>query len=110
MKASQFGRPYFFEIFTILNFAVLIFVELMLLGSATEQRKTAAWVSHTHEVLEKLDQLVAFLSDAENGRRGYVLSGQDRYLSHYRTAVERVERTLTELRVLTADNARQSAA
>lgn len=93
-----------------LAFAVLIFVGLMLLGSANEQRKTAAWVAHTRDVLAKINELVTYLSDAENGRRGYVLSGQDRYLGHHTNRVGHVEVALRELRALTVDNPRHSAA
>src|SRR4030095_12635260 len=93
-----------------LAFAVLIFVAVTLLGTAKEQRETSAWVEHTRDVTEKINELVASLSDAENGRRGFVLSGQDRYLFHYQIGLEGVERALRELRALTKDNARQSTA
>jgi signal transduction histidine kinase len=93
-----------------LAFGVLLFAGLLLLGSATEQRKTIAWVSHTRDVLEKINELVTYLSDAENGRRGYVLSGSDRYLAHYTNGIGRVNQALGDLRTLTKDNARQITA
>src|SRR5947209_15739306 len=93
-----------------LAFGVLLFAALLLLGSATEQKKTIAWVSHTRDVLEEIDQLVTYLSDAENGRRGYALSGSDRYLAHFTNGGVRVENALLDLRSLTKDNPRQVAA
>jgi len=93
-----------------LAFVVLVLVGLMLLGSAKEQRQTAAWVAHTRDVLTKINELVTHLSDAENGRRGFVLSGQDRFWGHHTNKVGHVEVALRELRELTTDNPRHAAA
>jgi signal transduction histidine kinase len=93
-----------------LAFGVLVFAALLLLGSATEQKKAVAWVSHARDVLGKLDQLVGSLSDAENARRGYALSGSDRYLWHHTNAIVRANDALRDLRILTADEPAQFAA
>jgi PAS domain S-box-containing protein len=89
---------------------VLVTVGALLFWSISEQTNMATWVSHTHAVLDTMDHLVAYLSDAENGKRGYVLSGQDRYLSHFQTAATRAERALHDLRELVRDNPGQTAA
>jgi len=94
----------------VLAFAVLVFVSFMLMDSVTKQRRTTDWVAHTHNVLSQLDLLVHSLTDAENGRRGFLLSGQDRYLRHHQNAVERAQNALQELRVLTKDSPKQSGA
>lgn len=91
-------------------FGALAIGALFLLGSASEQRKTAAWVAHTRDALDKITGLVSALSDTENGRRGYVLTGHDRYLVHFTNGVVKAETMLQELRALTLDNPRQSAA
>jgi len=93
-----------------LAFGALIFVELLLLGSGTGQKKITQWVAHTRTVLDKLDRLVNDLSDAENGRRGYVLSGQARYLGHFSNGVTHAARTLQELRALSSADTNQAAA
>src|SRR5437879_2012558 len=91
-------------------FAVLIFAALLLLGSVTEQKKAIGWVSHTRDVLDKISEVVNTLSDAETGRRGFVLSGSDRYFGHYTNQVARVNQELQDLRDLTIDNPRQQTA
>ena len=93
-----------------LAFAALVFAALLLLGSATEQRKTAASVAHTRDVLDKIKELVMYLSDAENGRRAYVLSQHKQYWGHYTNAAGHATVTLRELRELTKDNPRQTEA
>jgi PAS domain S-box-containing protein len=70
---------------------------------------TAAWVSHTHEVLETLDGLLIALDDAVAARRGYALGGDGVQLGTYRAAVERVAQEKTRLRQLTDDNPAQQA-
>lgn len=86
---------------------VLIFAALILVGATTEQGKTAEWVAHSRDVREQVHQFVSSLSDAENGRRGYVLTGQHRYLAHYTNGLVRAENALADLRRLTATNAVQ---
>jgi PAS domain S-box-containing protein len=87
---------------SLIALVVLVFAGLTLVGSASEQKETAAWVARTHQVLDHLGEVKTYLSDAENGRRGYVLSGQDRYWAHYGSAVEHVEEAIRQLRMLTA--------
>ncbi|MCI0538656.1 MAG: PAS domain-containing protein [Verrucomicrobiales bacterium] len=93
-----------------LAFAVLVVGALILMGIATKQRETAAWAEQTRDILEKINELVADLIDAENGRRGYVLSGDQEHLRHHTNRLGHVMRALRELGELTKDNPRQSAA
>lgn len=93
-----------------LAFAVLIFVQLVLLGNAAEQRRVVAYVAKTRDFIEKLHQLVTYLSEAETGRRGYVLSGQDRYLAHHSNRVNNAYQALKELQELETAETAQIAA
>ena len=65
---------------------------------------SANWVTHTHQVLSGLDEAFGSLRDAETGQRGYVITGEERYLEPYRGARQGVDRKLEELRRLTSDN------
>src|SRR5579862_9435636 len=93
-----------------LAFAVIAFVAFLLLASADQENKNAAWVVHTRDVLDKIEEMVIALSDAENGRRGFVLSGQQRYLLHFTSQVAHTYRSLSQLRDLTRDNPAQTEA
>jgi PAS domain S-box-containing protein len=64
-------------------------------------------VSHTHQVLAKLEQTISTLKDAETGQRGYLLTGKERYLEPYQSAIARVNQQVDDLRQLTADRPRQ---
>jgi PAS domain S-box-containing protein len=93
-----------------LAFGVLIFVAFLLLVSADQENKNAASVVHTRDVLDKIDELVGALGDAETGRRGFIISGQERYWTHFTNQVEHTYQSLRQLRTLTQDNPPQSDA
>ena len=65
---------------------------------------TSEEVNHAHEVVEQLDHLLAEMTDAETGQRGYLITGSVRYLAPYERATARIADTLHAIRVLTADD------
>ena len=79
------------------------------LHNVREVATSVEWVSHTHEVLAKLEAALSSLKDAEAGERGYLLTGEPAYLDPYRDAVSRFPGQLAELRQLTLDNPAQTA-
>ncbi|HYB71103.1 MAG TPA: CHASE3 domain-containing protein, partial [Candidatus Bathyarchaeia archaeon] len=92
----------------LLVLALLIDAALTL-HNIREVATSVQWVSHTHEVLGKLEQVLSTLKDAETGQRGYLLSGERSYLEPYSQAVARLEPELAQLRQLTLDNPTQTA-
>jgi methyl-accepting chemotaxis protein len=68
---------------------------------------TAGLVAHTHQVLESLERLLSLLKDTETGQRGFVITGEERYLEPYKAALPLIERTLEEVRELSRDNPNQ---
>jgi CHASE3 domain sensor protein len=81
-----------------------LFSSLWRSSLAAENRST-----HTHQVLESAEFLFSQLKDAETGQRGYLLTGNDRYLEPYNLAIEEIPGTLQDLRKLTSHNPRQLA-
>ncbi len=67
-------------------------------------------VSHTLIVLRTLDKTLALLTDSETGQRGYIITGEERFLEAYNAAVSPnngISQYLRELRQLTSDNPNQ---
>jgi methyl-accepting chemotaxis protein len=62
------------------------------------------WVEHTHEVRRTLALFMATLRDAESSQRGYVLTGDERFLEGYREGVAGAQKALADARRLTQDN------
>lgn len=77
-----------------------------LLSNAEDRRR----VAHTYQVLEKLSEVRTNITDAETGERGYILTGEARYLDSYDHGISKVHQNLQELRELTADNPKQQHA
>jgi PAS domain S-box-containing protein len=87
----------------------LLIDAVLALHNIREVATSVQWVSHTHEVLGQVEQVLSTLKDAENGQRGYLLTGERPYLEPYAQAVARFPAQITRLRQLTIDNPPQTA-
>jgi PAS domain S-box-containing protein len=67
------------------------------------------WVEHTHQVQLELAETESLLTDAETGQRGYLYTGEPKYLAPYDLAVKQVASHIDRLAQLTADNPPQQA-
>lgn len=96
-----------------INISLGVALGLLAVNAAISYRNTLKLieneqsVSHTHQVLAKLEQTISTLKDAETGQRGYLLTGKERYLEPYQSAIARVNQQLDDLRQLSADRPRQ---
>jgi PAS domain S-box-containing protein len=68
-----------------------------------------SWLSHTRQVLSELNQLQFLLVDAEAEKRGYLYTGDRRYLATYQDAISKIEPQVNAISKLTTDNLRQQA-
>ena len=66
-----------------------------------------AWVSHTYRVIAESRETLSTLKDTETGQRGFLLTGNDRYLEPYNAARTRIDQELDTLKQLTQDNTSQ---
>ncbi|PPU78134.1 diguanylate cyclase [Xanthomonas sp. NCPPB 1638] len=92
-----------------LLFSALIFVVIgigIFIG-ARRSLADAALVSHTHEVIGRVDEIQARLLDAESAQRGFLLTGNEAYLLNYQASIERLPILLDNLRRLIIDNPSQ---
>src|SRR2546430_13479199 len=64
-------------------------------------------VQHTNQALDALDDVVLTLREAETGQRGFLLTGQERYLEPYHSAEPRLDRSLDKLRRLIGEHSVQ---
>lgn len=61
-------------------------------------------VSHLHAVHERVQVVLSLITDMETSTRGFVITGDDKYLEPYRKAIADVKQELRGLRELTKDN------
>lgn len=93
--------------------AALLF--LVILGansyfSILDLVKAEAMLTHTEKVIASLVTLASGLKDAQRGVRGFIITGQEKFLSPFIDAAERAERVLDTVVELTADNSSQISA
>ncbi|HUO20989.1 MAG TPA: response regulator [Caulobacteraceae bacterium] len=66
-------------------------------------------IVHSHDVMAAINALLSSIQDAETGQRGYLLTGNEKYLEPYDTALSRLAPELSAIDVLTKDNPDQQA-
>jgi CHASE3 domain sensor protein len=86
--------------------ALVLLIGLAVAGYFSGRRYLDAseWVTHTFEVTEAIDRVVASVHEVENGQRGFLLSGDPAFLDTYEEARVSLPRDLLRLRQLPRDN------
>ncbi|HWF84778.1 MAG TPA: CHASE3 domain-containing protein [Vicinamibacterales bacterium] len=88
-------------------FALLAVIGLVAYRSIDVLTKTSALVGHTHQVLEEVAHVLADMTAAETGQRGFVITGDPAFLDPYQIALASVLQDEKDLRGLTTDNPNQ---
>ena len=87
--------------------AILILIGVVSYQQTTMFIETSNQVRKTEEKINKLEELLSLIKDAETGQRGYIITGNKAYLQPYKTALAKID--IAELKNLTADNAMQQS-
>jgi CHASE3 domain sensor protein/class 3 adenylate cyclase len=87
--------------------ALLIMVTYSGYQSARRLAQTKEWELHTIQVMSLLEDIMADIADAETGQRGYLLTGEERYLQPYKETLAEIWDELAKLKKLTSDNQNQ---
>ena len=89
------------SIFATLLSALVTFI-------ASRVRKDSVnWIMHTHEVIEKIEELQLRIVDCETGQRGFLLTENKLYLEPYNKSIHTIKAKLDEIDSLTRDNPNQ---
>jgi len=90
-----------------LAFLLLVAIGAVAYRSTDALTRTSYLVTHTHEVLERITNMVSLLKDAETADRGYIITSEEDFLEPYQGALTDLPKVVKELRTLTADNPNQ---
>jgi PAS domain S-box-containing protein len=98
--------------YVVLALLVIALVAQLLVGyfsyrAMTLATRTADLVSQTHEAIGQLERLHQRIAQAESDRRGWLLSGERRFLENHNSLLRGIPGELDRIRSLTADNAEQ---
>jgi CHASE3 domain sensor protein len=77
---------------------------VVLLVSVEDLRTTERLALHSEEVLAAANQLERLVIDVESGQRGFVITGQERFLDSWRDAQRALPGASRRLEQLTADD------
>lgn len=71
------------------------------------QAETAAWVEHTHFVIEELDLILLSINQAESAVRGYALAHEEHLGNDLGPAIAQAQHAFARAKELTRDNPQQ---
>ncbi|WP_348266579.1 CHASE3 domain-containing protein [Edaphobacter paludis] len=71
--------------------------------------RSEAWVDHTWQAIDQVERIMSSAKDAETGNRGYLITGDQKYLAPYLSARQELPAELKHFQELTADNPSQQA-
>jgi hypothetical protein len=103
-KRAQTGRKEFFK--KVAGGFGLASAILVLVGVISYQN-TRILIDNRNQVINKLEELLSVMKDAETGQRGYILTGQESYLEPYQAVVTNIDPKITELKNFIADQPSQ---
>lgn len=93
----------------IIPLSVVVVGDLYAYWALKLELDTAAWVNHSNLVISDATALAKAAIDVETGSRGYLLTGDESFLSPYYNGLANFERTAAELFLLVDDNSKQIA-
>src|SRR5215210_423171 len=96
---AKIGAGFLLAMMLLLGLGLITYRNTVALANSSEQRR------QNFLALQSSAQLLSLLKDGETGPRGYLLTGQDRYLEPYEAGAEKIRYELEPLRKLAADNA-----
>jgi signal transduction histidine kinase len=89
---------------------ILLSIGVLSFRSMLKDEADRAWVTHTYIVVESLEQILIDVTQAEASQRGYILTGDRKYLEPLQKRINNVNQDLNEFRRLTSDNPVQQEA
>lgn len=89
-------------------FASLVLIGGIVYSDMQTLIEESRWVTHTHDVIETLNEVFSMTREQELGMRGYLLSGDDEFLEAYRAGQAALPPAIDKLSRLIADNDAQT--
>ena len=99
------------NLFLGMSAALLLFVVSGVVSYVNTQtlNRNAQQIAATHELLMTLNDMLALTADAETGQRGFVITGDEKYLAPYSAAIVRIQSRLVDLDRMTDGNPEQKS-
>jgi PAS domain S-box-containing protein len=86
---------------------ILLWIGVLSFRRTVQADQDQQWVSDTYLIIEKLNAILADLTDAETSQRGYLITGEESYLKPYQAARERVREDVRTLKEFIVNDSKQ---
>ena len=106
---ADFNPDRFVRITFAAAIAFLILIGVLSYHSTLVAGQSDDWVRHTRRVTADLDGMLAAMTTSEAGGAAYMLSGDESYLTLWRSSTQDLQTRLASLHELTRDNPGQQA-
>lgn len=102
-RKSSIGILTFFAVLLVSVNAIVAYRSVAVL------EHSQAWVQHTYQVIAHVEIIMGLEKDAETGERGFLITGDPRFLDPYNNAEQALPGELDLFQKLTSDNAFQQS-
>jgi signal transduction histidine kinase len=101
-------RPVFYlRVVFLISLLLLMMLSLLAYNRIQKLLQETNRVEHTYRVLNKVEELLSILKDAETGQRGFLLTHQREFLEPYNQSLALFQKSHDSLRTLLQDNPAQ---
>ncbi|RYZ86946.1 MAG: hypothetical protein EOP06_13570, partial [Proteobacteria bacterium] len=110
MKIRKYvSPPLILTVAFVLSVFLLFFMASLSFKQINTLNKSQKAITHSLDVRVELERLFSELKDAESAHRGYILSGDERYLEPYNYSHVSINKSLLSIKKLTNDNRERKA-
>ncbi len=88
-------------IISLLLFAVMVY------SNTTSLLTTSKWVTHTEKAISKSHQLMEDLLNLETGERGFLITGNQKFLEPYKKSLDTFRENMKDAQKMVSDNPEQ---
>ena len=92
---------------SLIALSLMFVIALIGFLSLVSMQNTSKWVTHTHDVIAKSNELLSNMVDQETGMRGFAITGEDDFLEPYNNGKENFEKEISILKETVSDNPAQ---
>jgi PAS domain S-box-containing protein len=79
---------------------ILLFVVTLAIGNSRQFRRAIEDTNRSQETLRALEEVLITMVDAETGMRGFIISGDERFLQPYNRAIATIDARMKQLKAL----------
>lgn len=91
----------------VVSILLVLLINALAFFSTRDVSQKSAMVNHTQAVISKANDVYLLLVNAETGQRGYVITGEERYLEPYKKGIRNLDSEMNALALLIQDNPKQ---